>query len=63
MQCRMCGCEFDPSQVPNRGCTNCGKNCGSVVHCPECGYGNYIYYDQEFNFINKLKDKFKDLKK
>lgn len=63
MQCRMCGLEFDETQVPNRGCTNCGKPNCKLIHCPNCGFANSPYIDEEFEFINKLKDRFKNRKK
>ncbi len=64
MKCRMCGFEFDENALENRGCTSCGKhsNC-NLVHCPNCGFGNSPELDQEFEFIVKLKNKFKNRKK
>lgn len=59
MQCRMCGFEFNENNVPDRGCKGCGEHCSSTVHCPNCGYGNTLVYEQEFEFIKKLKNKFK----
>ncbi len=57
MQCRMCGYEFDETRVG--GCAGCG-NCadGKKAHCPNCGYGNPIVYEErDFEFIEKLKVK------
>ncbi len=60
MKCRVCGFEFDENKLENRGCTQCGKfdNC-SLVHCPNCGYGNHPELEEEFDFIIKLKNRFK----
>lgn len=57
MQCRMCGFEFDENAIEDRGCCGCGRNCSSTVHCPNCGYGNTLDYEQEFEFVKKLKNK------
>lgn len=57
MECRMCGFEFDETQ----SCSKCGKHCPSTVHCPNCGYGNTTDYEEEFEFVKKLKDKIKNL--
>ena len=57
MKCRMCGYEFDENEIPNRGCSGCGKHGCHSVHCPNCGFGNSPELDQEFDFIIKLKDK------
>ena len=59
MKCRMCGYEFDENEIPNRGCSGCGKHGCHSVHCPNCGFGNSPELDQEFDFIIKLKDKIK----
>ena len=40
MKCRMCGYEFDENEIPNRGCSGCGKHGCHSVHCPNCGFGN-----------------------
>ena len=53
MQCRMCGYEFDETRVG--GCAGCG-NCadGKKAHCPNCGYGNPVVYEErDFEFIEK----------
>lgn len=63
MKCRMCGYEFDENEIPNRGCSGCGKHGCHSVHCPNCGFGNSPELDQEFDFIIKLKDKIKNRKK
>ena len=55
MKCRMCGYEFDENEIPNRGCSGCGKHGCHSVHCPNCGFGNSPELDQEFDFIIKLK--------
>ncbi len=60
MKCRMCGFEFDETQLENRGCTGCGKHNCNQIHCPNCGFGNSPELDQEFEFITKLKNKFKN---
>ena len=60
MKCRMCGYEFDENNVPNRGCSGCGKHGCQSVHCPNCGFGNSPELDEEFDFIIKLKDKIKN---
>ena len=57
MKCRMCGYEFDENEIPNRGCSGCGKHGCHSVHCPICGFGNSPELDQELDFIIKLKDK------
>ena len=62
MKCRMCGYEFDENNVPNRGCSGCGKHGCQSVHCPNCGFGNSPELDEEFDFIIKLKDKIKNRK-
>ena len=62
MKCRMCGYEFDENEIPNRGCSGCGKHGCHSVHCPNCGFGNSPELDQEFDFIIKLKDKIKNRK-
>lgn len=57
MQCRMCGYEFDETRIG--GCAGCG-NCadGKKAHCPNCGYGNpMVYEERDFEFIEKLKVK------
>ena len=62
MICRMCGFEFDENELENRGCINCGAHEGcNQVHCPRCGFGNHPEFEEEFEFITKLKNKFKDL--
>ena len=33
------------------------------VHCPNCGFGNHPEFDEEFDFIVKLKERFKNRKK
>ncbi len=41
------------------GCAGCG-NCadGKKAHCPNCGYGNPVVYEErDFEFIEKLKVK------
>ena len=60
MKCRVCGFEFDENELEIRGCSSCGKhdNCNQV-HCPNCGFGNHPELDEEFEFITKLKDRFK----
>ena len=73
MKCRMCGYEFDENNVPNRGCSGCGKHGCQSVHCPNCGFGNSPELDEEFDFIKQinkmqtlitgLKDKIKNRKK
>lgn len=60
MQCRMCGYEFDETKVPNRGCSSCGKDACNAIHCPNCGYGNSPEFEEEFEFIKKLKNKLKN---
>ncbi len=57
MKCRVCGFEFDEKKLINRGCINCGKH-GSCnqIHCPNCGFGNHPEFEEEFEFINKLKN-------
>ncbi|WP_296844533.1 hypothetical protein [uncultured Methanobrevibacter sp.] len=64
MKCRMCGFEFDETKLENRGCCGCGKhsNC-SQVHCPNCGFGNHPELEEEFEFINKHKNRLKIGKK
>lgn len=62
MQCRMCGFEFNEKNIPNRGCRECGKSGCNYVHCPNCGYANSSEFEEEFEFIKKLKDKLKDRK-
>lgn len=62
MKCRMCGFEFDESKLENRGCSSCGKHGCNSIHCPNCGFANSPELDQEFEFITKLKDKFKKRK-
>ena len=54
MKCRMCGYEFDENEIPNRGCSGCGKHGCHSVHCPNCGFGNSPELDQEFDFIIKI---------
>ena len=49
MKCRMCGFEFDEKAVENRGCFNCGKHDGC----------NHPELEEEFEFIIKLKERFK----
>ena len=63
MKCRMCGFEFDETQLVNRGCSGCGKHGCNSIHCPNCGFANSPELDQEFEFISKLKDKLKNRKK
>lgn len=55
----MCGFEFDENKLENRGCSSCGKHNCNQVHCPNCGFGNSLELDEEFEFIKKLKNKFK----
>ena len=63
MICRMCGFEFDENELENRGCVNCGAHDGcNQVHCPRCGFGNHPEFEEEFEFIIKLKNKFKNRK-
>ena len=64
MICRVCGFEFDENELENRGCSHCGKhdNCNQV-HCPNCGFGNHPELEEEFEFIVKLKNKFKNKRK
>ncbi|WP_296881146.1 hypothetical protein [uncultured Methanobrevibacter sp.] len=58
MKCRICGFEFDEKKLKNRGCVGCGKHSGcKQVHCPNCGFGNHPELEEEFEFINKLKNK------
>ena len=53
----MCGFEFDETKLKNRGCVGCGKyGCCNQVHCPNCGFGNHPKLEEEFEFINKLKN-------
>lgn len=59
MQCRLCGFEFDETKIPKRGCSGCGKHGCKAVHCPNCGYANSPEFEDEFDFIIRLKDKFK----
>ena len=61
--CREAEYEFDENEIPNRGCSGCGKHGCHSVHCPNCGFGNSPELDQEFDFIIKLKDKIKNRKK
>lgn len=62
MKCRICGFEFDETELKNRGCSGCGKhNCNSF-HCPNCGFANSPELGQEFEFITKLKDKLRKRK-
>ena len=64
MKCRFCGFEFDESKLENRGCQSCGKHEGcNQVHCPNCGMGNHPEFEEEFDFIVKLKERFKNRKK
>ena len=57
MKCLMCGFEFDETKLENRGCAGCGKHgCCNQVHCPNCGFGNHPELEEEFEFINKLKN-------
>jgi hypothetical protein len=60
----MCGFEFDERELSNRGCVSCGKHghC-DMVHCPNCGFGNHPEFEEEFEFISRLKDKIKNRKK
>ena len=64
MKCRMCGFEFDETKLENHGCCGSGKhsNCRQV-HCPNCGFGNHPELEEEFEFINKLKNRLKIGKK
>ena len=62
MKCRMCGFEFDENKLENRGCSSCGKHNCNQVHCPNCGFGHSLELDEEFEFIKKLKNKFKKRK-
>ena len=64
MKCRMCGFEFDEKELGDRGCSSCGKhdNCNQI-HCPNCGFGNSPELDDEFEFIVKLKERFRNRKK
>ena len=63
MICRYCGYEFDENSLENRGCVSCGKydNCNQV-HCPNCGFGNHPEFEEEFEFVKKLKNKLKNRK-
>ncbi len=64
MKCCMCGFEFDESKLKNRGCAGCGKHdCCNQVHCPHCGFGNHPEFEEEFEFIDKLKNRIKIGKK
>lgn len=64
MICRMCGFEFDENCASCGGCQGCGSHdCSNTVHCPNCGYGNSLAYEQEFEFIKKIKEKIKSLSK
>lgn len=57
MKCRMCGFEFDETKLENRGCMSCGKHDAcNQVHCPNCGFGNHPEFEEEFEFISKLKN-------
>ena len=47
MKCRMCGFEFDETQLENRGCSSCGKHGCNSIHCPNCGFANSPELDQE----------------
>lgn len=62
MICRMCGYEFDPEESRKMcdyaKCSGCDE-CNSVM-CPNCGYSNHLEFEQEFEFIEKLKGKIKD---
>ena len=44
----MCGFEFDENKLENRGCSSCGKHNCNQVHCPNCGFGNSLELDEEF---------------
>lgn len=59
MKCRMCGYEFDENKVKDKGCSSCGKDGCNLVHCPNCGFGNTPAFEEEFDFIVKLKNKLK----
>ncbi|MBE6503422.1 hypothetical protein [uncultured Methanobrevibacter sp.] len=63
MICRFCGYEFDENSLENRGCSDCGRHNCSQVHCPNCGMGNHPEFEEEFEFITKLKDRFKNIGK
>ena len=64
LKCRMCGFEFDENKLENRGCTSCGKHdCCNQIHCPNCGFGNHPEFEEEFEIINKLKNRIKTSKK
>ena len=64
MKCRMCGFEFDETKLKNRCCVSCGKHSDcNQVHCPNCGFGNHPELEEEFEFIVKLKERFKNRKK
>lgn len=62
MQCRMCGHEFDPLSTD---CGDCGsgncKGCNTIM-CPNCGYGNSLSYEKDFDYISRLKAKLNLLK-
>ena len=58
----MCGFDFDESQLENRGCASCGKHGCNSIHCPNCGFANSPELDDEFEFITKLKDRFRKRK-
>lgn len=60
MQCRMCGCEFDPMAGGCSGCASC-KGCNKV-ECPRCGYMNDLSYEKEFDYISRLQAKLRAFK-
>jgi hypothetical protein len=52
----MCGHEFDEKKA-GQGCQSCGKEDCASIHCPNCGYANSPEFEEEFKFIDSLKDK------
>ncbi|MGN1362137.1 MAG: hypothetical protein ACI4VU_00240 [Methanobrevibacter sp.] len=62
IKCRICGYEYDPEETRGTcdgiGCCGC-EECNEAM-CPNCGYMNKIVYEEEFEFIEKLKSKIKN---
>lgn len=68
IQCRLCGCKFDETQVKPCGCNCAFGGCnGDNVRCPNCGHDiplprelkNNIKESREISFIDKIKKSFK----
>ncbi|KZX12642.1 hypothetical protein MBCUR_09710 [Methanobrevibacter curvatus] len=57
----MCGFEFDETKI-GKSCQGCGKKECSTVHCPNCGHGNSPEFEQEFKFVDILKERLKSKK-